>query len=77
MSERINLWEDIGNACLAKAKALLADDSAPTAASVEAVSKLVHIAIDIDMLNLRWALQSRYASAVFRVQASLRQEGGN
>jgi hypothetical protein len=32
-----NLWESVGNKCLKKAKSLLEWDTAPTAATIEAV----------------------------------------
>lgn len=72
-----NMWSSIGNRCLSSAADLLEKSTTPTEATVEAVRKLVDVAIAIDDLNLRWAAQSRYGEAVFRGQASSRREAGN
>ena len=68
--EQNNLWEQVGNRSLMCALELLGKDAATTTATVETVQKLVHIAIEIDLLNLRWAEQSRYGAAVLRDRAS-------
>lgn len=60
-----NLWLSVGNRCLSCAADLLNEKTAPAAATVETVEKLVGIAIAIDMLNLRWAEQSRSGAEVF------------
>lgn len=60
-----NLWEEVGNGCLAKALDLLKKETVPTAATVETVRALVETAISIDRLNLQWELQSRYGVGDF------------
>ncbi len=60
----VNLWYDVGNRCLTVAKTMLKSETAPTAATVETVGKLVNIAIAIDMLNLRWEERTPYEKAV-------------
>ncbi len=60
-----NLWFDVGTKCLTHAKELLDRETAPTAATVETAQKLVHMAIEIDALNLQWEQQSRYGAAAF------------
>ena len=75
--DKQNLWEQTGNKCLSSTLALLESETAPTAATVEAVSGLVQAAIMIDTLNLRRAQQTRYGAAVFRGQTSVQQEGEN
>lgn len=72
-----NLWLSVGNSCLSHAKRLLDKDTAPTAATVEAVKGLVETAISIDMLNLHWAQQTRYGAEVLLGQPFLRKEAGN
>lgn len=72
-----NLFDGIGNLCLKKAKELLDAETAPTAATAETVHVLVHTAIEIDMLNLRWAEQNRFGGAVLRGRTSSRREGEN
>lgn len=59
MDEKKNLWEIIGNLCLAKAEQLLKSETAPTAATAGTVKTLVETAIEIDRLNLQWAAQSQ------------------
>lgn len=55
MPESNNLWEQVGNECLSKALNLLKSETAPTAATAEAVGRLVETAVSIDVLNRRWA----------------------
>ena len=63
-----NLWEEVGNRSLMCALELLEKDTATTAATVEAVQNLVHIAVEIDLLNLRWVEQNRCGAAALRGQ---------
>lgn len=72
-----DLWMDVGNKCLEKASALLEDEAAPTAETAGAVRELVKTAIEIDLLNLRWAQQSRSGAAVFREKPFLPQAKEN
>ena len=63
----MNLWEDVGNLSLAKAKELLEKmDTDPMETDLEMVERLVEIAVKIDMLDLQWEVQSRSAAAVSR-----------
>ena len=55
--EQNNLWEQVGNRCLELARQELNKETAPAAATVETVERLVGIAISIDDLNLRWEVQ--------------------
>jgi len=70
-------WEQIGNQCLKRALDLLQTKTTPTAATVEVVKGLVEIAVEIDMLNLQWAVQTRSGGAVWKGLPSERQEAGN
>lgn len=72
-----NAWEQVGNKCLNLARNLLEIEAAPTAATVEAVERLVSIAIAIDKLNLQWAEQNRYGEQVFRGRPSSRRATEN
>lgn len=45
MTEEINLWEKVGTGCLNKALELLEDETAPTAATVETVKRLMEAAV--------------------------------
>lgn len=65
-----NLWEEVGNACLKKASDMLGQSAAPTDDAVETAAKLVRVAIEIDMLNLRWAEQNRFGAAAYPDQIS-------
>ncbi len=58
--EKVNLWENVGNRCLASALTLLESETAPTPATVETVRALVDTAIAIDTLNLQRERQTRY-----------------
>jgi transcriptional regulator with XRE-family HTH domain len=69
-----NLWESVGNKCLAMAEAMLSEKTTPTAATVEVVEKLVDIAIRIDTLNLHWETKSRSSPAALRDWAFLKPE---
>lgn len=60
--EQNSLWAQVGNRCLELAKQELGKETAPTAATVETVERLVKIAISIDDLNLRWTMQNRYGA---------------
>ena len=74
----MNLWEDVGNLSLAKAKELLEKmNTAPTPEGIEAVERLVGIAVKIDMLNLQWEVQSRSAAAVSRGRSFRLKGEGN
>ena len=70
-------WEGIGNLCLKLALSELEKETAPTAATVETVRELVRIAIEIDMLNLRWVEQTQYGAAVFQGRPFSQQAGGD
>ena len=71
------MWDRIGNRCLELAVELLRKETTPTAATVEAVKRLVDTAIAIDSLNLRWYVRTRSAGAVFRGQPFSRPEEEN
>lgn len=60
-----NLWEQIGNQCLALAQKELDQGISPSADSLETVERLIRIAIAIDELNLQWAVQTRYGAKGF------------
>lgn len=53
-TETGNLWEQVENDCLLKAKALLKSETVPTEATVKMVQALVEAAVLIDDLDLRW-----------------------
>ena len=72
-----NLWQDVGNRCLALADELLKQETAPTAETVGTVRGLVEIAVMLDQEDLRWAAQSRSCAAVFRGRPSERPTGEN
>lgn len=72
-----NLWEKVGNQCLARAITVLERETVPTAATVETVKTLVDVAISIDSLNLCWAQQNRSAVAVSPGQSFSRQGAKN
>lgn len=72
-----DLWAEVGNKCLSKATALIDSETVPTAATVETVKGLVETAISIDLLNLRWAEQSRYGAAACRSRAFPMREAGS
>lgn len=72
MDEKINLWEQVGNECLSKALNLLKSETAPTAATADAVSRLVETAVSIDELSLCWAEQNRSCAAASLGQTFLR-----
>lgn len=69
--------EVLRNLCLEKACNLLEKEVAPTAATIEAALGLARIAVELDMLSLRWAEQNRFGAAVFGGQSSLRQQEEN
>lgn len=75
--EKNSLWEQVGNRCLELAKQELNKETAPTAATVETIERLVGIAISIDTLNLRWAQRTRYGEAAFEGLASGRLRAKN
>ncbi len=77
MSKITDLREQAESECLARALALLKSETAPTAATVEAVMTLVEIANSISVLNLRWAEQNRFYARASQAQVSLRQEAEN
>ena len=54
-----DLWCDVGDKCLICANAMLGGETAPTAATVEAVKALVEAAISIELLRLRGQGQIR------------------
>lgn len=72
-----NLWGRVANGALKHAAELLESETAPTAATVETVEKLVRIAVTIDLVDLRWEQQTRSGAAAFRGRPSSRQEEGN
>ena len=72
-----SLWEQVGNKCLECALTLLDEETAPDINKTRAVENLVATAVSIDLLNLRWAKQTRYAGAVFQGQASGQTAKGN
>ena len=72
-----NQWEKIGNRCLAGAEVLLKQETVTSAATAETVKSLVETAISIDLLNLRWAEQSRCGAVLFADRPSLQPSGEN
>lgn len=72
-----NLWERVANGALKHAAELLKSETAPTAATVETVEKLVRIAVTIDLVDLWWEQQTRSGAAAFLGRPSSRQEEGN
>lgn len=63
--ETNNLWYEVGNKCLEHAKSLLDSETATTAATIEAVTGLVEVAIAIEALNLRWNEKNQFSEADF------------
>ena len=57
--EKVNLWEEVGNTCLKKALAILGETEQIDLAGIEKVGNLVSIAINIDTLNLNWAIYGK------------------
>lgn len=72
-----DLWEDVTQKCLQRARTLLNMEAAPTAATVEAVNNLVNVAIAIESLNLQRDMQTQCGAAVFRDRPSSRREAKN
>lgn len=72
-----SLWEQVGSRCLELARRELNKETAPDAATLETVERLVEIAISIDELNLRWEAQTRYGAAAFEGLASGRLKAKN
>lgn len=62
---QVNLWEQAGNKCLECALELLNKGTAMDMGTAMAVKDLIGAAISIDILNLRWAEQSRYSREFF------------
>lgn len=56
-----NLWEQVGNGCLLKARAMLESETIPTAATVRMVRTLVETAIAIDAINFRYDHENKVA----------------
>lgn len=77
MRNETDLWTEVGNRCLQRASELLDGETAPAAATAETVRCLVETAISIDMLNLRWAEQSRYGARAFPDRISSPPKAGN
>lgn len=68
MGEKINLWEDVGNKCLERAKELLNDKKSLTEENSKIIYNLVSSAMAIDSLNLQWEMRNRYGERVLRGQ---------
>lgn len=77
--KRNDLWEQIITKCLSQALSLLESTTAPTAATVETVKRLVDIAIAVDTLNFHWFVQNQLQSSggTWLNCASQRQEARN
>ena len=55
-NETGDLWIDVGNACLDRAKAILEEKG-----DISIVKTLIDATVELEMVNLRWAEQSRSA----------------
>lgn len=64
-----DLWTEVRNKCLQRASELLDNKTAPAAETAETVRCLVETAISMDILNLRWAAQTRYDAKTFQKMA--------
>ena len=58
-----DLWDKVERLSLERATALLEGKTAPTDAEVEAVKGYVETAIEVEVLHLHWAAQSRSRAA--------------